>query len=138
MSPYRMLFPAGNRSFPAMRWVNILLRTVHLIGVAGLAGAYLYEVAPEEWRPYLWLTLISGIGMIAVSLYANGVWLLQLRGQVILFKLLLLLFMLWWPVYKLELGLAVIVLSSVIAHAPGNLRYYSPWHRRRIDSIGAK
>lgn len=121
-----------------MRWVNILLRTVHLMGVAGLAGAYLYEVPAELWRPYLWLTLLSGIGMIAVSLYANGIWLLQLRGQVILFKLLLLFLMLLWPAFRLELGLSVIVLSSVIAHAPGNLRYYSPWHRRRIDNIGAQ
>jgi hypothetical protein len=43
--------------------------------------------------------------------------------------------MLWWPALKLELGIAVIVVSSVIAHAPGNIRYYSPWHRRRIEYL---
>jgi hypothetical protein len=128
-------FPAVSRSFPGMRWLNITLRTLHLIGVAGLGGAYLYAAAPESWRPYLWLTLFSGTGLIAVSLYANAIWLLQLRGQVILFKLLLLGLMLWWPMFSVELGMGVIVLSSVIAHAPGNLRYYSLWHRRRIDHL---
>lgn len=136
MSWSQMLFPRVSRNFPGMRWVNILLRTVHLIGVAGLAGAYLYAAAPELWRPYLWLTLLSGLGLIGVSLYSSGVWLVQLRGLVILFKLLLLFLMLLWPVFRLELGLAVIILSSVIAHAPGALRYYSPWHRLPIDSIG--
>lgn len=130
-----ILFPVVSRSFPGMRWLNIALRTLHLIGIAGLAGAYLYEAPRQLWQPYLWLSLLSGLSLISVSLYANGVWLVQLRGLLILFKLLLLGLMLWWPALKLGLGISVIAISSVIAHAPGNLRYYSPWHRRRIEHL---
>lgn len=129
------LFPVTSRSFPGMRWLNIFLRTLHLIGVAGLGGAYLYEAPRLLWEPYLWLSMLSGFALVAVSVYSNGIWLIQLRGLLILFKLLLLGLLLFLPAMKLELGIAVIIISSVISHAPGNLRYYSPWHGRRIEQL---
>jgi len=116
-----------------MRWVNITLRTFHLIGIAGIGGAYLYPAENAAWAPYLWLTLTSGFSLVGISLYSNGIWLIQLRGLAILFKLLLLWSLVFFPQASLPVILVVIVLSGVIAHAPGNLRYYSPWHRGRID-----
>lgn len=135
MSLIPILFPHQSRTFPGKRWFNISLRTLHLIGVAGLGGAWLYDAPRELWQPYLWLSLGSGFAMVALSLFSNGVWLLQLRGLLILFKLVLLGLMLWWPTFNLPLGMVVIVLSSVIAHAPGNVRYYSLWHGRRIEHL---
>ncbi len=135
MISMRTLFPEHSRTFTGKRWLNIALRTVHLIGVAGLGGAYLYAAPRELWSPYLWLSLISGFAMVLLSLYSNGIWLLQLRGQLILLKLCLLGVMLWLPAFNLQLGMVVIVLSSVIAHAPGNIRYYSLWHQRRIEHL---
>lgn len=113
--------------------MNISLRTLHLIGVAGLGGAWFYQVSEAVWRPYLWLALLSGAVMVALAVWSNGIWLLQLRGQVILFKLMLLGLMLLFPGLSWPLGMTIIVISSVISHAPGNLRYFSPWHRRRIE-----
>jgi hypothetical protein len=135
MSLMRPFFPQQSRTFPGKRWLNISLRTLHLIGVAGLGGAYLYAAPKELWEPYLWLSLGSGVALVTTSLYSNGIWLLQLRGLLILFKLGLLGAMLWLPGFSLQLGVTVIVLSSVIAHAPGNVRYYSIWHRRRIENL---
>lgn len=135
MSVKALLFPRHSRTFSGKRWFNISLRTMHLIGVAGLGGAYLYDAPRELWQPYLWLSLGSGFAMVLLSLFSNGVWLLQLRGVLILFKLALLGVMLWLPGFNLQLGMAVIVLSSVIAHAPGNVRYHSLWHGRRIEYL---
>ncbi len=118
-----------------MRWLNITLRTLHLIGITGVGGAYLYPAPPHAWMPYLVLTLLSGFVMVGVSVYSNGVWLLQLRGLVILLKLLMLLLLPAIPEASLPVVIVVIVLSGVIAHAPGNLRYFSPWHRRRIEHL---
>ncbi len=132
---FRILFPHHSRTFPGKRWLNISLRTLHLIGVAGLGGAYLYAAPHELWQPYLWLSLGSGFALLLISIFSNGVWLLQLRGLLILFKLVLLAVMLWLPGFSLQLGVAVIVISSVIAHAPGNVRYYSLWHGRRIEHL---
>jgi len=118
-----------------MRWANIVLRTMHLIGIAGIGGAYLYPAENAAWAPYLWLTLASGFSLIGISLYSNGIWLIQLRGLAILLKLLLLLLLALVPQASLPVIFLIIILSSVIAHAPGNLRYYSPWHRRRIEHL---
>jgi len=135
MSFRSIIFPAVSRGFPGMRWLNISLRTLHLIGIAGIGGAYLYPAETAAWTAYLWLTLLSGVALVGLSLYSNGIWLLQLRGLAIVLKLLLLLWLVFVPRLSLPVVIAVIVLSSVIAHAPGNLRYYSPWHRRRIEHL---
>lgn len=128
------LFPARLRRLPAERAINITLRTLHLVGIAGLGGAYLYSVPDERWRPYLWLTLANGAALSLLGIHAHGIWLLQLRGQVILFKLLLLGLAALFPAFRTELFWAVLILSGWIAHAPGATRYHSLYHRRRIDT----
>lgn len=135
MSLYCWIFPEHSRSFRGIRGLNIALRTLHLIGIAGIGGAYLYPVDHHAWQPYLWLTVLSGLGLVAVSLYGNGIWLIQLRGLVILLKLLLLSLLTFLPEVAFQGGIVVIVLSSVIAHAPGKWRYYSPWHRRCVERL---
>lgn len=130
-----ILFPEQSRFFPGQRWTNILLRTLHLIGLAGVGGGFFYPAADNSWMPYFYLAMASGIGLMAISIWSNGVWLVQLRGQSILFKVLLLALIPSFPEAKLPLFLAVIIISGLIAHAPGNIRYYSLYHRRRIDML---
>lgn len=129
------LFPAQSRFFPGQRWVNIGLRTLHLIGIAGLGAGFLYVGEDGAWQPYLHLTLLSGVGLMLISLWSNGIWLVQLRGQAILLKLLLLGLIPVWPRATTALFIGVIVISGLIAHAPANLRYYSLLHRRRVESL---
>ena len=131
----RHLFPAESRYFPGQRWANITLRTLHLVGIAGLGGGFFYPAVGDEWHNYLLLTLVTGVGLSLISIYSNGVWLVQLRGLVVLAKLLLLGLIEVWPEAKLVLIVVVIVISGYIAHAPARVRYYSLWHRRRIESL---
>ena len=135
MTLWKTLFPANSRSFPGQRSANVILRTLHLIGIAGIGAAYLYAPVSPGWWPYFYLALISGVGLAGLYLRSNGVWLVQLRGQVILLKLLLLLLLPILPDLQSGLFLAVIILSGWIAHAPGSVRYYSPWHRRRVERL---
>ncbi|MCB1751497.1 MAG: hypothetical protein KDI74_07215 [Gammaproteobacteria bacterium] len=130
----RLLFPAESRFFPGQRWVNILLRTLHLIGIAGVGGGFFYPADGDLWRSFFDLTLWSGVGLTAIAVWNSGVWLIQLRGQAILLKLLLLSLMPLIPSQRLPLFLAILVISGVISHAPANVRYYSLFHGRRIDS----
>ncbi len=132
----QLLFPDRSRGFPGKRWVNISLRTLHLVGTAGLGGAFLYGAPVEAWLPYLWLTLSSGFLMAGLECWSNGVWLIQLRGLAVLLKLLLLLAIAVTGGMDLPLFLLVILVSGVIAHAPGSVRYYSPYHGRRLESLG--
>ena len=128
-------FPPQSRLLPGHRWINITLRSLHLVGLAGLGAGFLYPGIDESWIGYLYLTLVSGVILVLLSIWSNGIWLLQLRGQAILFKLLLLVVAGIWPGVKVELFILVIIISSVVSHAPGDFRYYSLWHRRRIEQL---
>jgi hypothetical protein len=118
------------RSIPAKRWLSIGLRCLHLVGICGLSGAYLFSLPQAEWYGYLLITLVSGGLMVLKEIYLDAMWLLQLRGQVILFKIVLLgLAAVYFPKMDSLIFLVIIVASGIIAHAPGKLRYYSLWHR---------
>ncbi len=127
------LFPARSRDFPGKRWIKIGLRTLHLMGIAGIGGAYFYTVEASQWLPFLWLTMASGLLMLAVEVWSHGIWLLQIRGLAILFKIALLSVSATLPAaFDPALIMVVILISSVISHAPSRLRYYSPFFHRRI------
>ncbi len=135
MSFTSILLPQQSRAFPGQRWVNILLRTLHLLGMAGIGGGYFYASAGDAWRGFLYLTLASGLSMMLLSIWSNGIWLLQLRGHAILLKIFLLTLMLVWPEQKISLLVVVIIISGLVSHAPGNVRYYSIFYRRRIEQL---
>lgn len=129
------LFPRSTREFAGKRAVKIALRTVHLVGVAGIGGGFLYGAEMDAWRGYLYLTLLSGVAMMALEIWSNGIWLLQLRGMAVIVKLIALAAMTVTPDLEAPLFLAIVVISGVIAHAPGDVRYFSIWRWRRMDSL---
>lgn len=125
MSLKEILFPSQSRFFPGQRWVNISLRTLHLVGLAGLGGGFIYPIEAHVWRPFLDLTIWSGMGLVLIAIWNNGSWLVELRGQAILLKLVLLALIPLWPELRLPLFVSVIVLSGVMSHAPASVRHYS-------------
>jgi hypothetical protein len=129
------LFPDPPRGFPGRRWINIGLRTLHLVGVAGMGGGWLYGADPEAWQPYLWLVLATGLAMVVLELASTCLWLLQLRGLAVVVKLGLLALAAYLPEAMPWLLVAVIALSSVFAHAPADVRYFSPLHGRRVERL---
>lgn len=123
------LFPENKRHIPAKRLLSISLRTLHLIGIAGLSGAFLFDLPMEQWHGYLLLTVLTGGLMVLKELYSDGIWLLQLRGQIIMLKIILLaLAWFYWQMYDIWVYMLSIILSGIISHGPGKLRYYSVWH----------
>ena len=116
------------------RWIKISLRSLHLVSVAGVGGGILFGLDKTVWVNYWWLALASGVLMMAIDIVSNPVWLVQVRGLVIYLKLVMLAVMGAFPQWAGMLLLMVIILSSVISHAPGNLRYYSIYHKKVILS----
>jgi hypothetical protein len=106
------------------RWVGISLRTMHLIGVAGVGGGFLYKAPYMVWKPYLVLLIVSGVGMLFLDIWFNVQCLLQVRGIATIVKLFLMgaSFFVGMEAYML---ITVIVISGVISHAPGKVRYFS-------------
>lgn len=135
MSLKQTLFPEQKRVILGKRYLSILLRCLHLIGISGMAGHFLFDLPWQAWIGYAILAIGSGLLMVVMEIYGDGVWLVQLRGQIILLKVMLLIAALCWPFYAGYCFMAVIVLSGFFAHAPGKFRYYSIWHRRVVKAL---
>lgn len=118
------------------RWTKISLRTLHLLAVAGVGGGILFGVERDLWINYWWLAIISGILMMLVDIISNPVWIVQVRGLSIFFKLALLILLGVYPDWDGLLVVVIIIISGVISHAPSKLRYYSMYHGSVITSTG--
>jgi hypothetical protein len=116
------------------RWIKISLRTLHLLAVTGVGGGVLFGLEKDQWISYWWLALASGVLMMLVDIIANPAWIVQVRGVSIYFKLILLAFLGCYPGWDRLLLVVVIVISAMISHAPGKLRYYSLYHGKVITS----
>ena len=104
------------------RWTKISLRTLHLLAVAGVGGGILFGIEKSLWLNYWWLALASGGLMMLMDMLANKVWIVQVRGFVIILKLALLVLLGLNPEWDKLLLAAIIIMSAVISHAPGKLR----------------
>ena len=116
------------------RWTKISLRTLHLLAVAGVGGGILFALEKDLWINYWWLALVSGVLMMVIDIVSNPVWIVQVRGLVIFLKLILLAFIGSNPSLDGLLLAVIIIMSGIISHAPGQLRYYSLYHRKVISS----
>lgn len=120
----RLLVPDAPRRFTGQRWLNIILRSLHLVGVAGIGSGFFFDMEEPLWLPFWQLTVATGLGLMALYVWTTALWLFQLKGVVILVKLLLLWLAMFNPAWRAELFALVILLSAVIAHAPGPVRGY--------------
>lgn len=121
------LFPRESRSFEGQRWVQITLRSLHLIGLAGAGGVWLHGAEGAAVQAWVVLVVVSGLAMAALHVWSNGIWLLQVRGLATLTKVVLVAVAgaLGGAVGAMLFVIAV-ALSGVFAHAPGVWRYYVP------------
>ena len=129
------LFPDNPRPLPGKRYISLTLRGLHLVGVAGTAGLFLYDLPFERWSLYGLLALATGTLMMLIEIWGDGVWLFQLRGQAVLVKLVLLAVALIWPTLAAPCFIAVVLISAFFSHAPGKIRYYSLWHGEVVKAL---
>ena len=76
--------PPPDKLLPALRWLNISLRCLHLVGIAGISGGFLFDLPESQWLAYGYLALLSGGLLAALYVWTDEDWLWQLKGQVIL------------------------------------------------------
>jgi hypothetical protein len=135
MGLFNFVFPKDSRHFFGKRWLNVLLRSVHLCSASGYAGGFFFDVPAEELRLFYIVTALSGLVMILFDVYSNGVWLIQNRGWMILLKVVLLgQLALIDPFQKWGI-FGIILLSGVVSHGTAGFRYYSIFHRRMIEKL---
>ena len=106
-----------------LRLVNVGCRTLHLVGVSALFGSVLWGVPAERLGPALWLTVGSGVGLLAAEALTGVAWLWEGRGLLALAKLGILLAVPLAGTYAVGLlGLAMVV-AAVGSHMPARIRH---------------
>ena len=118
-------FRTNRRDSLGLRWLSIVLRTLHLVGVV-LAGAALFGGSPLQVTAFV-LMLITGLGLFGIELWSNRMHWRELAGAFIPLKLLLVLAMILMPNYAAVLFWLLVIASSVISHAPRSFRHRRPF-----------
>lgn len=115
------------------RWFRILLRTAHIAAFSLVVGGLWFDVPAAEMRGAVLAATLSGLFMAIKHASGARFWFVELRGVLTIVKTLLLVLALYAPAARLLLILLVVLISSVSSHMPGRYRYYSVWHRRRME-----
>ena len=108
------------RDFPGRRQLNLSLRTAHLAGIVLLGAALLGAGGITAGA---WLTLLSGVGMFAGDAWANPAHVREVAGLGVLVKLALVAVMALYPPVALPVFWSILVVSTLLSHAPGSLRH---------------
>jgi len=117
------------------RGLSLLLRTMHLVSFGILLGGHTFAIDADRLLPALYLTIASGIGLMALEISTIGLhWLFMGKGATVLVKLLLLLAVPYVWDYRLPLLLLVVVIASVGSHMPARYRHYSLLEGRVIQT----
>lgn len=115
--------------------MKITFRTLHLLGIAGIGATFLLHQSSQNWQYFLQLTVFSGGVLMCLDIFGNAVWLIQVRGVTIFFKFGLLFLLISFSDFQAPIFSLIIILSSVISHAPSNVRYFSLLHFRKINAL---
>jgi len=115
----------------AKRLSKVLIRCLHLVGVAGVFGNAMTGTSESI---YISLAIYSGIVLVLMEAWSGWIWFVQLRGVAVYVKLLLLLLMHLFPSSAIPLLILVILISGFFSHAPSWIRYYSVQHRQVVHS----
>jgi len=123
-------------NFIGKRWLKISLRSIHILGIAGVFATVLTTVISTDEQYLYWaIAIVSGLGLLAIEALSNLIWFVQIRALVIYIKFCLLISLYFSPDYAWHSLVTIILLSGFISHAPSSVRYFSFVHGRKITSI---
>ncbi|MDT8445382.1 MAG: hypothetical protein RRB13_00630 [bacterium] len=125
-----MAFKTSDNS--PIRWMRIATRTAHIASISLFLGGVWFGVSDAVLMPYFLAVVLTGATLTGLFFLGSGNWLVQNRGLVILTKLFLIVQLPFLESWRVPILGFILVVSSLISHAPGSIRYYSIWHRRRV------
>jgi hypothetical protein len=119
----------GGQRTPILRWLGVVLRSLHLAAIIGLGAALLG--APLDGRIQVIAVLFSGAAMLTLDLWVRPHLVWEWSGAALFLKLLVVAWMAIDDGSRLCLFWLLVVWSAIFAHAPSSFRH-APW--RRPDS----
>lgn len=118
-----VLFPAEPRPLRGRRAIKISLRALHVLAVSVFVGSHVLAVDPPRRLPWLTATIVSGLLILLLDLHESGVFLVQVRGLIVLVKVALLFSLPSFGTYSAAVLVILLLISVVSSHAPGSFRY---------------
>jgi hypothetical protein len=115
-----------------------VLRAAHVLPAAGLLGAHLFAVPESVAAPWWHATLLTGLVLLLLDLHESATFLLQIRGLVVIVKLVLIAVLPGLGGYAAWALGAVLLVSVVSSHAPGRVRYFLLIGRSRLTGSRSK
>ena len=131
---HKKKLPASNRRFWIERISKTSLRALHIIGIVGSGGGIIFNLELSLWLNYWIIAITSGVLLMSWEIIRDWRWLIQLKGVLTLFKIILLGFFIQISQCHSELIIFIILLSVIVSHGPAGLRHYSILHRKVIQS----
>jgi hypothetical protein len=122
-----LLFPDPPRDFPGRRLLKIGLRAAHVVCASLCLGAYAFD--PAERVPWLVAAIGTGLLIVALDLHESAAFLLQVRGVVVVAKIVALAFL---PHGGAWLLAGIVLVSVLSSHAPGSVRHRMLFGRGRV------
>ena len=127
------LFPAEPRDFPQRRNLRTLLRALHILAGGVLLGDIFSPTGPLL-IPWLWFAVGTGAALMATDLYASFSILLEMRGLIIIIKLLLLIVAAIHPAMITLALITIIMIGGISSHMPGSFRHRVLFLKGRFTS----
>lgn len=130
-------FPERPRRVPGARAHSLVLRALHLVGVAFLLGGHAAGASAESLFPWLVLAVASGAGLVGLEILTWGLyWFALAKGMGVLVKLALLLVIPFAWEARVPILVLVLVGAALTSHMPARLRNYSFLHGRVLNAAG--
>lgn len=107
-------------AFRPLRWLNVLLRGIHLVAVIHFSASILGALPASASGGMA--VFLSGSALWAVDLLQHPNHLRQMAGFSMLLKLVLIAGMIVAPGLRLPLFWTIVVWSVIFAHAPASFR----------------
>lgn len=138
MNLKRLLFPDEPRPLPGRRGLKIVLRAGHALCAALLLGAVVYGAEPDAVRAAWHWTIVSGATLLLLDLHETGVFLVQVRGLLVMTKVLVVVSLPALGDARAGVLFAVFVLSVLSSHAPASIRYRVVYGAKTLRGSSSK
>jgi hypothetical protein len=132
MTLHDLLLPLPPRRLPHARAWNVVFRTAHLAAVGTLLGGHVFGVPHDRLLVWLWVSIGTGGMLMAIEAFATLDWLMQVSGLLVLFKLLLLVLILFAWDSRVTILYTVVAIAGIGSHMPGKYRHYSVYYGRNM------
>ncbi len=117
------LFPDTPREFPLRRAVRTALRTLHILATGVLLGGHVFGQPHDQLVPWLVGSVASGVVLLGTDLHASFAFLFQVRGLLIVLKVVLTALVLVFWEARVPLLVAALTLGAAGSHMPGSVRH---------------